>query len=138
MIDMRDYEEMLRRLAQEYFVFDLKYADETSAGREAGSAVPEPYQTMKIVPEVGNKLTLFLPGELDEEVLNGIVNGLSVRWSVRDNVSDPAERLDTIAKRLAYCFLKTYAKTVSGVGGDDLIEDDWAIKAMEKLDFFSK
>ncbi len=138
MIDMRDYEQMLRGLGRQYFVFDLKYADESSALREAGSAVPGPYRTMKIVPEAGNKLTLFLPLELDEEVLNGVVNGLSVRWSVRDNVSDPAERLDTIAKRLAYCFLKTYAKTVSGVGGDDLIEDDWAIKAMERLNFFSK
>jgi hypothetical protein len=36
----------------------------------------------------------------------------------------------------AYCFLKEYARSLKDVSGDELLEDGWTIKAMDKLGFF--
>jgi hypothetical protein len=64
------------------------------------------------------------------------MKGLGVRWALKDTATDPENVLDSTKKKLAFCFLKEYSRTVEGIGRDEMLEDEWAIKEMGKLGFF--
>lgn len=136
MIFARDYENMLRNTGREFFIAEVRYVgDLLSWAKERRIDLSEPSQPMKLMAE-GKGLMLFVQSEIPDDMLNGVITGLSVRWSLRDNSSDPSKRLNSIKKRLAYCLLKECARTIGSLGGDELLEDEWAIKEMEKLGFF--
>ncbi len=136
MIYVQEYDKELRRIGTEFFVAGIYYVAELrSWAKEKGVGLSEPFQPMKLCSE-GKRLTMFVQSEVEEGILEDIVRALSVRWSLKDNISDPSASLNSVKKRLAYCFLKEYAKTVKGVAGDELREDEWAIQHTEKLGFF--
>jgi hypothetical protein len=136
MIYARDYDEVLRKTGREFFVSALHYVrDLQSWSRQKGVGLSEPSQPLKLFTE-GKNLMLIVQSEIRESMLDDVVTALSVRWSLKDNVSDPAASLNSVKKRLAYCLLKEYARTVKGVAGDELMEDEWAMKEMEKGGFF--
>jgi len=136
MIYVQDYDEVLKKTAREFFAFTLHYVgDLQSWARQKAVDLSEPSQCMKLFTE-GKTLMLIVQSEIQESMLDNMIRALSVRWSVKDNVSDPATSLNSVKKRLAYCLLKECAKTVKGVAGDELLEDEWAVKEMEKLGFF--
>lgn len=136
MIYVQDYDEALRKTAVEFFVSPIRYVtDLRSWSRQKGVDLSEPSQPMRLFTE-GKSLILIVQSEIQESMLGDVIRALSVRWSLKDNASDPAASLNSVKKRLAYCLLKECAKTVKGVAGDDLIEDEWTIKEMEKLGFF--
>jgi len=136
MIYVQDYDEVLRKTAGEFFVSPIRYVTDLQLwSRQKGVDLSEPSQPMKLITE-GKNLILIAQSEIPESMLEDIIRPLSLRWSLKDNVSDPASSLNSVKKRLAYCLLKECAKTVKGVAGDDHLEDEWTIKEMEKLGFF--
>jgi hypothetical protein len=137
-IRIRDYDDMLRRVAGEFLVFTIFYVqDLRSWAKEKGIDLSEPSQPMKLTA-VRDKLMLFVQEDIEETKLSQVITALEVRWSLKDNVSDPSKMLNSLKKRLGYCFFKEYARTLNGVAGDDLLEDEWAIREMEKLGFFNE
>jgi len=137
MIFLDDFEDRLRSLCREFFIFDIKYVpDITSWASQKKISLHEPAQPMKLVTDEDNRLSMVVQSEISDEVLDGVINGLSVRWTVRDVVTDVAKRLNSIEKRLAYYFLKEYARSKKDLAGDDLLEDEWAVNEMEKLGLF--
>lgn len=136
MILAQDYEEVLKDLGKKYFIFTLHYVRNLKSwAGEKKVDLSEPSQPMKLTIQ-GNRFIMLVQSEIDEEMLDDVAKALSVRWSLKDNVSDPSDRLNSIKKKLAYCFLKEYARTINDIAGDDLIEDEWAMKEMERLGFF--
>ena len=136
MIYVQDYDEVLRKTAGEFFVSPIQYVKDLQLwSRQKGIDLSEPSQPMKLFTE-GKNLILIVQSEIQESMLEDVIRALSLRWSLKDNASNPAASLNSVKKRLAYCLLKECAKTVKGVAGDDLSEDEWAIKEMEKLGFF--
>jgi hypothetical protein len=136
MIYARDYDEALRNTAREFFVYALHYVQDLQAwSKQKGVDLSEPSQPMRLFTE-GKNLMLIVQSEIRESMLDDVIRALSVRWSLKDNASDPAASLNSVKKRLAYCLLKECAKMVKGAAGDDLLEDEWAIKEIEKLGFF--
>jgi hypothetical protein len=136
MIYAQDYDDVLRNIASEFFVSAVHYVrDLTSWSGEKGIGLSEPSQPMKLFTE-GNRLMMLIQSGIEDRVLDDTVRALSVRWALKDNVTDPAASLNSVKKRLAYCFLKEYARTVKKVAGDELLEDQWVIEEMEKLGFF--
>ncbi len=136
MIFAQDYEELLKNTGKEFFVSDIRYvSDIVSWSKERRIDLSEPSQPMKLVAE-GNDLILFVQSEIPDDMLGHVITGLSVRWSLKDNMSDPSKRLNSVKKKLAYCLLKECAKTVDSLGGDELLEDEWAIRRLERLGFF--
>ncbi|HXX81162.1 MAG TPA: hypothetical protein VEI46_06405 [Thermodesulfovibrionales bacterium] len=136
MIYVQDYDEVLRKTAGEFFVSPIRYVkDLQSWSRQKGMDLSEPSQPMRLFTE-GKNLILIVQSEIQESMLEDVVRALSLRWSLKDNVADPASSLNSVKKRLAFCLLKEYAKTVKGVAGDDFLEDEWTIKEVEKLGFF--
>lgn len=136
MIYVRDYDEALRKTGREFFVSDLRYVEDLTAwGRQNGVDLSEPLQVMKLSPE-GENLILIVQSEIRESMLDAVIRALSVRWSLKDNAADPATSLNSVKKRLAYCLLKECVKTVRGVAGDEILEDQWAMREMENLGFF--
>jgi hypothetical protein len=77
-----------------------------------------------------------IQAEIPEGALDNLITSLSVRWSLKDNVADISNQLNSTKKRLAFSFLKEYARSRKDSDGDELHEDDWAMKAMENLGFF--
>jgi|SRR5208283_1054668 len=139
MIFVGDYIDTLEYIGREYFIFAIhRVPDLTPWAKKKGVDLSEPFQTMKVITEGGDKLVMYIQSEIDEDTLNRAVDALSVRWSLRDNVSDPSRRLHSIREKLVYCFLKEYSKTVTNVAGDELLEDAWAIKTMDKFGLLSK
>jgi len=137
MIFVDDFDDRLRSLGREFFVFEIQYVpDLTSWANEKKIALNEPSQPMKLISDKDNRLVMVVQSEISDSVLDGIINGLSVRWTVRDVAADIAKRLNSIEKRLAYYFLKEYSRTKKDLDGDDLLEDEWSIDEMEKLGFF--
>lgn len=129
---------MLREIGKEFFISDILYVrDLKSWSRRRGIDLSEPSQPMKLITQ-GSKLIMFVQSEMPGEMLDNVIKALSVRWSLKDNVTDPLVFLNSVKKRLAFCFLKEYARTVKSVGGDDLLEDEWTMKKMETLGFFKE
>ena len=136
MILAEDYESLLRNLGIEYFIRDIRFVpDLASWARENNAALSEPYQLMKLVPS-DNELTMVIQSEIPEETLDNLITGLGVRWSLKDNALDISKQLNSIKKRIVFTFLKEYARSRKDPAGDELHEDEWAMKAMEKLGFF--
>lgn len=136
MIYARDYDEVLRKTGRDFFVSAFHYVrDLQSWSKEKGVGLSEPSQPMRLFTQ-GKDLMMIVQSEIRESMLDDVVRAFSVRWSLKDNVSDPATSLNSTKKRLAYCLLKECARTVKGVAGDELMEDEWAIKEMNKLGFF--
>ena len=136
MILAEDYETLLSNLGTEYFIGNLLFVpDLASWARKQNTALSEPHQLMKLVPS-GAELTMVIQSEIPDELLDNLVTSLSVRWSLKDNINDPSKTLNSVKKRLVFAFLKEYARTVRNVGGDEFIEDEWALQTMEKLGFF--
>ena len=137
MIFVDDFDDRLRSLGREFFIFDMQYVpDITSWANQKNISLEEPAQPMKLITGEDNRLVMVVQSEISDELLDGIINGLSVRWTVRDVAADIAKRLNSIEKQLSYYFLKEYARTKKDLDGDDLLEDEWAINEMEKLGFF--
>lgn len=131
----KDYDHILRALGDEYFVSKIKYVpDIKDWAKERRIELSEPGQFMKLLSD-GDSLVMMIQSDIKEEILNGIINGLSVRWSLKDNVNNPAERLNSIKKRLVYCFLKEYIRTRLD---EELAQDEWVIREMEKLGYFTE
>ena len=136
MIRVRDYQKMLQKTAGEFLVFTIHYVNDLGIwAKQKGVDLHEPAQLMKLMPSQ-NKLMLIVQEEVHEDALEKVVTALGVRWSRKDNVFDPSGKLDSPKKKIAYCFLKEYARTLNDVGGDELIEDDWVLRKMENLGFF--
>ena len=136
MIHAQDYDEMLRRTGQEYFVSALHYVRDLRLwANQKKVGLNEPSQPMRLSTR-GKGLMLYVQSEIPEAMLDNVVKGLSVRWSLKDNAADPAATLNSVKKRLAYCLLKECGRTVRELEGDELLADEWAIKEMERLGFF--
>ena len=136
MILAEDYESLLRNLGIEYFVQDIRFVPDLSSwARENNAALNEPCQLMKLLP-AGNALTMVIQAEIPEGALDNLITSLSVRWSLKDNVADISNQLNSTKKRLVFSFLKEYARSRKDSDGDEHHEDDWAMKAMENLGFF--
>lgn len=137
MIFIEDFEDRLKSLAREFLIFDLRYVpDIKSWAQRSNISLSEPAQPMKLIVEDKDRLVLVLQKELADAALDGIINGLSIRWTVRDVAGDIEKRLNSTEKRLAYYLLKEYARTKQDLAGDELLEDEWAVSQMEKLGFF--
>ncbi len=139
MIDTRDYDEIFKNLGVGYFIQDIQYVPELRDwAEETGNNLNEPYQLMKLVVRNENKLSMFIQSEIFEDTLNDAIKALNMRWALKDVASDPSKTLNSIKKMLVYCFLKEYSRTLENVGGDELVEDEWSIKEMDKLGFFNE
>ncbi|MGD0283235.1 MAG: hypothetical protein ABSB95_12840 [Dissulfurispiraceae bacterium] len=137
MIFINDFDDGLRNLAREFLVFDIKYVpDMLSWAEQNNIPLSEPGQPMKLTTGSDHILVMIVQEKISDELLDGIINGLGVRWTVRDVATDISKRLNSIEKQLAYYFLKEYARTKQDLAGDELLEDEWAIDQMEKLGFF--
>lgn len=136
MIFAEDFENMLRDTGKEFLISDVKYVSDILAwSKEKKVDLSEPSLPIKLVTE-GGSLVLFVQSEIPDEMLDNVITGLGVRWSLRDNMSNISRRINTVKKRLAYCLLKECAKTVEALGRDELLEDEWAMNRMEELGFF--
>jgi hypothetical protein len=71
-------------------------------------------------------------------MLNGVIRNLGIRWSLRDNVTNIESKLNSVKKRLVYCYLKERARSMKDVGGNDQVEDQWVIDEMEILGYFEE
>jgi len=130
----KDYDHILKSLAEEYFIQIRYVPDIRKWSEEKGMALNEPGYPMRLITENG-LLVMVIQSDIKEELLDGIINGLSVRWSLKDNVNNPAERLNSFKKKLVYCFLKEYIRTRLD---EELHQDEWVIKEMEKLGYFTE
>ncbi|MBF0505391.1 MAG: hypothetical protein HQL09_01025 [Nitrospirae bacterium] len=138
MIFTQDLDGLLRNLGREFFISDIFYVPSIiSWAKKKNLTLSEPAQPMKLITE-NDRLIMMMQAEISDELLDGIINGLSVRWAVRDVAADVDKRLNSIEKRIAWYFLKEYARTKENLAGDELLEDQWAMTEIEKLGFFRK
>jgi hypothetical protein len=137
MIFIDDFDDSLKSLGKEFFIFDIRYVSKLASwAKQNQKTLSEPEQPMKLIAADDDKLVMVVQSQISDDVLDGVINGLSVRWAVRDVAADISKRLNSIEKRLAYCFLKEIARTKEDLAGDELLEDEWAITQMENLRYF--
>jgi uncharacterized protein YheU (UPF0270 family) len=136
MILAEDYESLLRNLGIEYFIQNIRFVpDLISWAKRNNADLNEPHQLMKLVPS-DNELTMVIQSEIPEETLDNLITSLYMRWSLKDNAADLSKQLNSTKKRLVFSFLKEYARSRKDFNGDELLEDDWSMKAMDNLGFF--
>ncbi len=139
MIDTVKYDEVLRSLGREYFIENIMYVPRLKEWtEEKGIKISEPVQFFKLIPDTNDRLTMVIQSDIKEEDLDRVINSLSIRWSLKDNINNPSDKLNSIKKRLVFCFLKEYARSVKDIGGDEYHEDEWAINQMQSLGFFNE
>ncbi|MFZ5998399.1 MAG: hypothetical protein ACOYW7_13085 [Nitrospirota bacterium] len=134
MIVAQDYDDMLMNLGREYFITDIRYvADLNAWAKQNNVGLDEPAQPMKLITTRGDQLAMVIQSEIDESVLDSMITGLDVRWQVVDNRANLLFQFDTVEKKLAYAFLKEYARTKRNLVEDERLEDEWVIHQMERL-----
>lgn len=139
MIIAQEYDDMLRNLGKEYFIADIRYISDLGAwAKQNNIGLDEPAQPMKLVTTGDDQLVMIVQSEIDEDVLHRIITGLDIRWQVVDNRANLLFQFDTVEKRLAYVFLKEYARTKRNLVEDERLEDEWALDQMEKLGVFMR
>jgi len=139
MIDIREYKEVLQKLAGQYFIKDISTVpDLRSWARENNQDLSEPYNPMKLIANTDDSLSMVVQEQIRDDRLDDVINNFSVRWALHDTVTDIDRKLNSIKKRLVFCFLKERARTMKDVGGDDQIEDRWVIEEMESLGIFKE
>jgi hypothetical protein len=139
MVDLRDYKTLLVNLGGQYFVKDIQFVPDLMTWvRENDQDLDEPYSPMKLSANPDNTLSMILQRKISDDMLNNVIKNLGIRWSLRDNVTDIDSKLNSIKKRLVYCYLKERARTMRDVGGDEQVEDQWVLDEMETLGFFKE
>ena len=139
MIDITKYETALKDLGGQYFIKDIQFVpDLTAWAKEKRQDLTEPYNPMKLVTSTGIGLIMIAQKEIKEEMLNDVIKNLDVRWTLRNTNTDIDGKLNSIKKRLVYCYLKERARTMKDIGGDEQVEDQWAIDEMENLGYFEE
>ncbi|GAB4388202.1 MAG: hypothetical protein Kow0025_06000 [Thermodesulfovibrionales bacterium] len=71
-------------------------------------------------------------------VMEDRIKALSVRHALLNLSFDPADRLDSDKKKIAYLVLREYAVGLPEHKEDELLADEWALTEMEKLDLFKE
>lgn len=139
MIDIKLYEDILINLGGQYLIKDIQFVpDLMSWSKENNHDLREPYSPMKLVATQQDTLTMVMQKKIDDDMLNDVIKNLSIRWSLRDNVTDIDKTLNSIKKRLVFCFLKERAITMKDIGGDEQVEDQWVLDEMATLNFFKE
>ncbi len=137
MILVSDFEKDLQKLGNDYFIHEIiKVPDIAAWAKENDKTLIEPHLPMRLISKNGDKLSMVVQSEIDEELLSDVIKNLGIRWSVKDNVTDIEKKLDSTRKRLTFCFLKEYARSTQKVEGDELSEDEWVLEEMEYLGYF--
>jgi len=102
---------------------------------EHGMEENEEDRPLKIVMEEG-ACKLLVRENLSGESLERRMNALRMRGQMIKQVPyDWADMLDDTRKKLAYLFLKEYARTLPGINEDQFREDEWAMGEMKRLTF---
>ncbi|MFO0753747.1 MAG: hypothetical protein U0411_10550 [Thermodesulfovibrionales bacterium] len=134
MVQMGEYDALLRDIGREYFVSTIRYVPDLAVwARQNRTGLHEPRQPMKLVADEKEGLVMAVQSEVEEDLIAALITGLEVRWQVVDNAEDLSLRFATMESRLAYCFLKEYARTRASLAEDERLEDEWALRQMEKL-----
>jgi hypothetical protein len=139
MIDIREYEEVLQKLGGQYFIKDLAAVpDLASWTKDNNQDLSEPYNPMKLVANTDDSLSMVVQKQIKDEELDDVIKNFSIRWALHDTVTDIDRKLNSIKKRLVFCYLKERSRTMKAVGGDEQVEDQWVIEEMESLGFFKE
>lgn len=139
MLFLQTHDALFKRLGAAYSLGGLLYVPDLRAwAKQKGVTLSEPAQPMKLVSGAGGRLVMVVQSETDEATLDKIVNGLDMRWTVINVAANIPAKLNSVEKRLAYCFVKEFARTRSDLGGDELLEDEWALAEMDRLGLFKK
>lgn len=139
MINIKDYDPVLKELGTDYFIGELQYVpDIISWAKEAGRDLGEPHSPMKLIADSDDSLTMIVQDNIPDEILSDVIKNLSIRWSVKDNVTNFDEKFNSDKKKLAYCYLKEYARALEKTEGNELTEDEWVLDEMEYLGFFNE
>jgi len=139
MISLRDHEGELQDLGKEYFIYNLKFVPDIKVwAEENNTELSEPHQIMKLVAGTEDTLTMVMQSDVRSEMIDDVIRNLGIRWSVKDNSVNMEMKLNSLKKRLVYCFLKEYACSIKRVGEEDLVQDEWALAEMDNLGFFDE
>jgi hypothetical protein len=112
-------EDVLGNLALEFLINNVRYVpDLASWAKKNNLDLYGPHQLMKLISEEDDTVTMVMQSEIPEEMLDGVITSLGIRWSLKDNVFDPSKKLNSVKKRMAFAFLKEYARALKDVGGD--------------------
>jgi len=135
-VSLKKYKKDLEKLSLDYLIFNTKYVpDIMEWAAHNNRKLGEPHLLMKLVVESDDDLTMVMQSEVKEEMIADVIKNLGIRWSVKDNVTDMEKKLDTDRKRLAYCFLKEYARALDKVDGGEISEDEWVLEELEYLGY---
>ena len=139
MIQRKDYEGVLKNLGKEYFIRHLKYVPDIKAwAKENNRELREPHQIMKLFAGAGDKLFMMIQSDISNEMVVDVIKNLGVRWSLKDNTVNMEMKLDSLKKRIVYCFLKEYARSIKRIGEEELVQDEWVLTEMETQGFFKE
>ncbi len=139
MINTKDNDEMLTNLCKAYFIEKMHYVSNIQTWvQENNKVLSEPHNPMKLVVTPDDKLAMIVQEEIADDMLSDVIKNLGVRWSVQDNATDIEKKFHSLKQRLAYSFLKEYARTLNKTDGEELNEDLWVTEEMEYLDFFNE
>jgi len=139
MIAVSEFENDLKKLGASYFIDELRQVPDIAEwAKENSTPLGEPHLPMKLIAEDSDKLSMVIQSVVNEELISDVIKNLGLRWSIKDNATDIEKKFNSMKKRLVYCFLKEYARSLQKVEGDELAEDEWVLEELEYLGYFSE
>ena len=139
MVLIEEFEKDLTKLRNDYFIDETtEVPDIAEWAKQNNTDLSEPHFPMKLIVENEDRLSMVIQSGISDEMLSDVIRNLGIRWSVKDNVTDMEKKLNSTGKRLAYCFLKEYARSLQKIEGGALAEDEWVLEEMEYLGYFDE
>jgi hypothetical protein len=137
-VDTGEFFELFRYLVNEYCLIEEKMEFVESVRSESeryGSHESDPARPMKIIPDPEGCIVLVAK-RISDETMEQRMNALRMRSQTVKAVGyDWADMLDTPHRKLAYLFLKEYARTLPDSKDDELKQDEWALAEMKRLGY---
>ncbi len=140
-MNMRQYHELFRYLMEKVCQLqeDIVYVKNVSEWcKDKGIAEPDREKPVKLISKDGQGCKMLIREDVPDEVIEERINAMRIRGQLKNVAFDRADMLNSDHKKLAYLFLSEYALSLTDVGADELIADNWAFGEMEKLGYFKQ
>ena len=136
----RDYEDSLRELMENFCGSDgqITYTDNVKTWCLGhGDQSAEEGAPLKLTKDPDGKSVLVMQEILPEGSLGDRIKAMMLRGSLDNVANNPAEKLNSRKKRLAYLFMKEIAALDPELE-DELLEDKWAMNELRRRNFFKE
>lgn len=137
-MNTKEHEDTIKELIANYCLLStqLNFVESVSQWcRDNGIEEPDKNKPLRFILLDDKTCQFVINDLLPDKLVKERLNALRVRGALVNVADNPADRLDSDKKKLAYLIMAEYS-SMAQVSDDELIADKWVLDQMERLGYF--